>query len=203
MRPAAPPGDPLPSFVVIGSREDNPTESSPLTYREYVYSVAEGTSEGDARRLILERFEHVRGTLDPQRAGKLINLAVFDHVFHGRPQRRPLVTLAWKDWKGEEPEIRFPQREAGAQARPSAPDRPSTARRIRPHRPARRSRSPWSKGPPSTPGPRSRRLPSSRRCTRRSRPLRGATPEPAKPVVLPSRRARLEVPRGRGSRAER
>jgi hypothetical protein len=110
----------LPSFVVIGSREDNPTESSPLTYREYVYSVAQGTPEDEARRLILERFDHVRSTLDPQRAGKLINLAVFDHIFHGRPQRRPLVTLNWKDWKAEEPEIHFPQRDAGSETPLSA-----------------------------------------------------------------------------------
>jgi GAF domain len=115
-----------PSFVVIGSREDNPTESSPLTYREYVYAVAQGTPEDEAKSLILGRFAYVRSTLDPTRSGKLINLAVFDHVFQGRPQRRPLVTLTWKDWKGDEPEIRFPQREGqGETPTPLAP-RPSS-----------------------------------------------------------------------------
>ena len=49
-------------------------------------------------------------SIEQVRAGKLINLAVFDHVFHGRPQRRPLVTLTWKDWKADPPEIRFPER---------------------------------------------------------------------------------------------
>jgi hypothetical protein len=113
------PVEPLPSFVLVGSREDNPSDSSPLTYREYVYAVAEGTPEGDAKRLIFERFEHVRSALDPTRTGKLVNLAVFDHVFHGRPQRRPVVTLTWKDWKADEPEIRFPLREALSIAPPS------------------------------------------------------------------------------------
>src|SRR6202012_3743725 len=91
---------------------------SPLTYREYVYAVAEGTPEEEAKRLIFERFAHVRSTLDATRTGTLVNLAVFDHIFHGRPQRRPVVTLAWKDWKGEDPEVRYPQREAPASAVP-------------------------------------------------------------------------------------
>ncbi len=119
-RPA--PREPLPSFVVIGNREDSPTESSPLTYREYVYAVAQGTPEEEAKRLIFERFEHVRATLDATRSGKLVNLAVFDHIFQGRPQRRPLVTLTWKDWKGDEPELHFPQREGqGETPTPLAP----------------------------------------------------------------------------------
>jgi len=113
--PPTPSAPALPSFVIIGSREDNPTEASPLTYREYVYAVAAGTAEEEARLLILERFEHVQALLDAAHAGKLINLAVFDHVFHGRPQRRPVVTLTWKDWKTEEPEVHFPQREAATE----------------------------------------------------------------------------------------
>jgi GAF domain len=113
-RATAPAGEPAPSFVLVGAREDNPTESSPLTYREFVYAVGQGTSEDDARRLILDRFDTVLASIDHVRAGKLINLAVFDHVFHGKPLRRPLVTLTWKDWKSDPPEIRFPEREGGA-----------------------------------------------------------------------------------------
>ena len=100
------------SFVLVASREDDPSEASPLTYREQVLAVAAGTPEEDARGLILDRFAHVRDTLDPSRMGRMINLAVFDHVFQGKPQRRPLVTLTWKDWKGDEPELRFPARDA-------------------------------------------------------------------------------------------
>jgi hypothetical protein len=117
--------EPLPSFVLVGSREDNPSDSSPLTYRECVYAVAEGTPEGDARRLILARFEHVRGSLDPSRSGKLINLAVFDHIFQDRPQRRPVVTLTWKDWKADGPEIRFPHRAASDEGASGTPVEPA------------------------------------------------------------------------------
>lgn len=101
----------LPGYTLVNEREDNPSERSPLSYREHVYAVAPGTPDEDAERLILDRFESVRQSLEQARAGKLINLAIFDHVFQGRPQRRPLVTLTWKDWKNEAPELNFPARD--------------------------------------------------------------------------------------------
>jgi putative methionine-R-sulfoxide reductase with GAF domain len=53
-------------------------------------------------------FEGVRAALASVPAGKLVNMAVFDHHFQGKPKRPPLATLAWKDWKdqGQGPEIR-------------------------------------------------------------------------------------------------
>ena len=123
--PAAPASRPaaaasLPSYTLVNEREDNPSERSPLSYREYVYVVEQGTSDEDARRLILERFESVQKNLLQARPGKLINLAIFDHVFAGRPLRRPLVTLTWKDWKNEAPELQFPARDNVSMVPPSA-----------------------------------------------------------------------------------
>lgn len=109
--PPAAPAAALPRFDVVSTRSDDPSERSPLSYRELVYAVPLGTTEEEARRLILERFAQVRSALDGARAGKLVNLAVFDHAFAGKPLRRPLVTLTWKDWKADAPEIRFPQSE--------------------------------------------------------------------------------------------
>ena len=110
----------LPSFEVVSAREENPSERSPLSYREFVYAVAQGTTDESAGRLIVERFESVRAGLDGARPGKLINLAIFDHVFRGRPLRRPLVTLTWKDWKNEAPEVLFPRRD-GPPSNPPPP----------------------------------------------------------------------------------
>jgi hypothetical protein len=115
--PAAPS---LPVYTVVNTREENPSERSPLSYREYVYAVALGTTDDDAQRLILERFASVQQSLELARPGKLINLAIFDHVFQGRPQRRPLVTLTWKDWKSEAPDVQFPARD-GVSVPPLAP----------------------------------------------------------------------------------
>jgi hypothetical protein len=111
--------DGAPSFSVITTREDDPTDAAPLTYREYAYAVAQGTSDDDARKLVLDRFEHVRASIAGS-AAQFVNLAVFDHAFEGRPERRPLVTLTWREWKGKDPEIRHPLRDRGS-APPSAP----------------------------------------------------------------------------------
>ena len=115
--PAAPS---LPVYTVVNTREENPSERSPLSYREYVYAVALGTTDDDAQRLIFERFASVQQSLELARPGKLINLAIFDHVFQARPQRRPLVTLTWKDWKSEAPDVQFPSRD-GVSVPPPAP----------------------------------------------------------------------------------
>lgn len=100
----------LPSFDLLSKREDNPSERSPLSYREFVYAVPTGTTEDEAHQLILERFDTVRKSLEQARAGKLINLAIFDHRFQTRPLRRPLATLTWKDWTNDAPEVLFPLR---------------------------------------------------------------------------------------------
>ncbi len=127
-RPASPTAAPaLPSYTLVNEREDKPSERSPLSYCEHVYAVAPGTSDDDAKRLILDRFESVRQGLEQARPGKLINLAIFDHVFQGRPQRRPLVTLSWKDWKNEPPELQFPARDGVSMPPPPASAGPTPA----------------------------------------------------------------------------
>ncbi|PKN39938.1 MAG: hypothetical protein CVU63_13485, partial [Deltaproteobacteria bacterium HGW-Deltaproteobacteria-20] len=96
-------------FQVLASREEQPSKSSPLTYREYAYAITEGSSEGDAEKFILQRFAEIQQDLAATRTAKLVNLAVFDHAFKDRPKRPPLVTLVWKDWKGD-PELRYTSR---------------------------------------------------------------------------------------------
>lgn len=123
---APPPGalaHALPPFEIIASRDENPSARSPLTYRERVYAVAEGTPKEVARDLLLDRFGDLCASLHTASAGNLINLAVFDHVFHGKPQRRPIVTLTWKDWKSAEPDIRFPLSDTGGEPPSSRPNR--------------------------------------------------------------------------------
>jgi hypothetical protein len=114
----------------------DPTERSPLTYRELVYAVAPGTSEQLVEALLLARFEEARRSLDDVRPGKLINVAVFDHVFQGRPARRPVATLAWKDWRSQGPEIRFPLRDGEVASAPPSSSMPSPLAQLRSDRAA-------------------------------------------------------------------
>jgi len=90
----------LPDFEVVLSRKQTPTKDTPISYRELAYAVPQGTQRADVELLLLERLEFCRQELSAQPAGKLVQIAVFDHVFTQRPLRAPLGTLAWKDWRG-------------------------------------------------------------------------------------------------------
>ncbi|MCL2823894.1 MAG: hypothetical protein FWD57_07885, partial [Polyangiaceae bacterium] len=67
----------------------------------------DGCTEDEAKRFLYKRWELAKQELANTRTAKFVNLAVFDYVFEDKPTRRPIVTLAWKDWK-KEPEIAFP-----------------------------------------------------------------------------------------------
>ena len=105
--PSSPP-EPLPIAELLFQRSEDPSSSSPLTYREAAWAVPEGTSIGSAVRLLAGMFEGVRAALAGVKPGKLVYMAIFDHRFVGKPTRPPLATLTWKDWKdqGQGPEIR-------------------------------------------------------------------------------------------------
>ncbi|WP_437958758.1 GAF domain-containing protein [Sorangium sp. So ce119] len=117
--PAPAPGA-LPAFELVSQRAEDPSERSPLTYRELVYAVATGTPRELVNALLLDRLDVARKLIDDARPGKFIHIAVFDHVFQGRPQRSPLATLAWKDWRSGEPEIQFRPRTSGTTPPPAA-----------------------------------------------------------------------------------
>jgi GAF domain-containing protein len=124
--PAQAPAAPAPLVAVVPSaganviykREQDATESMPLTYREYVFLVPPATTEAAAEKLLQAEFEAVRGSLERVSSGKLVNLAVFDLVFKGKPPVPPLATLSWKDWRGA-PVVAFPRR--APQPAPAAP----------------------------------------------------------------------------------
>jgi hypothetical protein len=101
----------LPNVKVLAAREQDPTEASPLTYREYSFWVPMGTTEEIASDVLKAQLKIVDAHLEGAKMGKLVNLAAFDVEFTGKPPSPPLATLTWKDWKGE-PVIGFPRRGA-------------------------------------------------------------------------------------------
>jgi len=134
-RASVPGPTPSPTIVahkVHSSREENATSSSPLTYREFVYVVGEGTTEEAAKVLLLDRLDNLVKNLSNV-DGRLVHMAVFDHAYQGRPQRKPIATLKWRDWRGE-PEVVFPSREG--QAAKEAPKEPPAKETPQPTRPA-------------------------------------------------------------------
>jgi hypothetical protein len=109
---------------VLFKREQNPDARSPLSYREYMYFFAAASDEMMAKAMLVAQFDLVKTSLEHARPGKLINLAMFDVAFTGKPPVTPIVTLTWKDWKGE-PVIDFPRRATGSAPVPSELPPPS------------------------------------------------------------------------------
>ncbi len=99
---------------LIRAREEEPTAQTPITYREYAYAVRPGTPLPAVRELILERFGATKRALGGAPPGQFVQLAVFDYVYEVRPTAPPLVTLAWKDWRGA-PVLQYPASGAPAE----------------------------------------------------------------------------------------
>ena len=105
---------------VLIAREQEATAEVPLTYREYAFSVPEGTTEDAAAQVLLVQYARIKRKLEAVPAGKLVNLAAFDVAFNGRPPVLPVATLTWKDWRGE-PTTSFPRRPKPAPAPVATP----------------------------------------------------------------------------------
>jgi hypothetical protein len=104
---AAPVSAALPPHQVVRERAEEPRAESPITYREVAYAVHPGTARAQVEALLWARYKDVAGSIEDRAAGKFVQLAVFDHVFQKRPERPPLATFAWKDWRGS-PVLAFP-----------------------------------------------------------------------------------------------
>ena len=116
---------------MLSTRSDDPTASSPLTYREVALAVASTTSTEDAVALARSEFDRVIGSLRATPTGKFIQIAVFDHTFEAKPQRPPIVVVSFKDWRSSEPDFRFPLRD-GPSARMSLAPHEGGAMSMRP-----------------------------------------------------------------------
>ncbi len=141
--PAQPAPVPAPSCELLSGRDEDPSEQSPLHYRERTFVVPEGTPKEAAEAALRERFEALRQQLAGEPPGKFFNLAVFDHRWEGRPKRPPVVTLQWKDWRGD-PETSYPlEAKLAAKAARAREAAPSPAPAAQP------KTAPPSAGPPA------------------------------------------------------
>ncbi|MEI9953368.1 MAG: hypothetical protein WDO74_31430 [Pseudomonadota bacterium] len=97
----------VPLFELVRQRAEEPRPDSPITYREFAYAVEPGRTRGEIEALLQDRYQATLATIEDRPPGKFVQLAVFDHVFKRRPERPPLATFAWKDWRGA-PVMAFP-----------------------------------------------------------------------------------------------
>jgi hypothetical protein len=112
------------AFEVFRSREEAPTNDNPIAYRELALATTPGLTREAAELLILSAFDEAKRSL-PTAGGRYVQIALFDHRFEKRPERGPLATLSWKDWKGE-PVIEFPGFADASEVRAPLVPTPST-----------------------------------------------------------------------------
>ncbi|MDO9021511.1 MAG: hypothetical protein Q7V43_31580 [Myxococcales bacterium] len=95
----------LVSSSLLFERDQDPSATNPLTYRERVLTVASGTSVAQAEALARHSLTALKRALATRPRGRYVTVAVFDHVFSHRPTESPLVVLRWKDWRSDVPEL--------------------------------------------------------------------------------------------------
>lgn len=89
------------SLEILLQRAEEPSPSNPICYRERAYFVPRGVTVQEAEASLRFELVAMQAELQNVKRGKLINLAAFDHRWSDAPERPPVVTLQWRDWKGE------------------------------------------------------------------------------------------------------
>lgn len=93
--------EPVPSYRVVVSRDHDPTPELPLVYRERGVRVEPGVTLEAAARLLRWLLEEQRAQLVAFPPGKVIELAAFAGALDPAALPPPLVSLSYKDWRGE------------------------------------------------------------------------------------------------------
>ncbi len=88
-------------FELISSRDEAPSDDSPLHYRERSFATAPGTSQAEAESIARAGLRSLQAELAGAPTGQLLHMAVYDHKWSGQPIRPAIVTLEWKDWRDE------------------------------------------------------------------------------------------------------
>jgi hypothetical protein len=129
--PAAPPERP-PSAPVSGpgrasmeleqlfERNEEPSTDNPLLYCERAYLLPRNSSVPDAEAALRWKLADIQRDLESRKRGKLVNLAVFDHRWTDVPDRPPVITLQWRDWRSEVV-VDYPAAARASSAPPSMP----------------------------------------------------------------------------------
>ncbi len=96
--------------VLVASREESPTSSSPIHFRERLYGVPVPIQAGTAEKLATGLLRRVQDEIRGERGAKFIRIELYDHIWNEAPDYAPVVRVEWKDWS-ENIEIEFPLEE--------------------------------------------------------------------------------------------
>jgi hypothetical protein len=102
-RTSAVPNAPRPplELEVLLERNEDPTPENPLCYRERAYLLPRGTTVPEAEAALRWKLSDLKKAMEGKPRGAFVNLAVFDHRWKDSPERPPVITLQWRDWRNE------------------------------------------------------------------------------------------------------
>ncbi len=94
-------------LILLASREEEPTASSPIHFRERMYAVPLPLEAGTGEKLATKLLRKVQDEIKEARGAKFVRIELFDHIWKTTPNHPAVVRLEWKDWNTSI-EIEFP-----------------------------------------------------------------------------------------------
>jgi hypothetical protein len=91
---------PLEPAELIYERLHEPSEDSPILYRERAYVVDTLQTDDDLEEHLEAELSRIRRDWRHRDASQFVQLSLYDHSFQGEPRFPPIATLTWKDWQG-------------------------------------------------------------------------------------------------------
>jgi hypothetical protein len=91
---------PLEPAELLFERLQEPSDESPILYRERAYLVEARNSDDDLEEHLEAELSRIRRDWRHRDASQFVQLSLFDHRFSGEPHLPPIATLSWKDWQG-------------------------------------------------------------------------------------------------------
>ena len=94
-------------LILLASRDEKPTRSSPIHFRERMYAVPVPLQAGTGEKLATKLLRRVQEEVRKEQGAKFIRIELFDHIWKRTPDHAPVVRIEWKDWN-KSIEIEFP-----------------------------------------------------------------------------------------------
>lgn len=91
---------PLEPIELLYERMHEPSDDSPILYRERAYLVDALQSDEDLEEHLEAELSRIRRDWRHRDASQFVQLSLYDHRFQGEPSFPPVATLSWKDWQG-------------------------------------------------------------------------------------------------------
>ncbi len=94
-------------YRLVSEQRRSPTADVPITHYERVFGLTDKLPLAQVEAFLVARLAEARAQLSDAPTGQLISLALFDQLFEDRPERPPVATLRWRDWRDSERELVF------------------------------------------------------------------------------------------------